>query len=173
MPKLSQIITIQLSDIEGVHQETKNSLMEIGAINITESFADNSKELEGFVPSIWGWGGMNIGVKLRKNNDFIELDITGYIAQLATSPLTKNMNALVNLLASKLKARYNYDLDLSKTKPSNTQITQVDKKVFVMIVVSVLIVTFLGAIFGNAAEMILWLSLLGIAYYLGKKYIYK
>ena len=177
MPEITKKLSINIDDFEGVYLLTKDSLLGLDATDIKETNTELLKEIEGVIPSIWGWGGMKIRINLHKIESTIEIAITGYIAQLATSPLTKNMDKLIFLLSNKLKDKYNYILEYDKMTrfipDYKMNITNKDKTVFVIILAVAFISTLGGLLFGKGVETILWMLILVGGYYFGRKYLYK
>lgn len=176
MPEITKKLQINLNDLEKVFSLAKESLLELGAGEISESNTNQIKAIEGIVPSIWGWGGMKIGLLVQKTETGIEINMTGYIAQLAVSPLTKNMDKLTDLIGTKLKTNCNYELDyekMTKFVPSyKSKITNTDKTLFTTILIVTFISTFGGMIFKSESALITAL-VLGGGYYFGRKYLYK
>jgi len=149
----------------------------LDATDIKETNTELLKEIEGVIPSVWGWGGMKIRINLHKIESTIEIAITGYIAQLATSPLTKNMDKLILLLSNKLKEKYNYTLEYDKMTrfipDYKMSITNKDKSVFMTILLVTFISTLGGFLFGKGTEILLTVLILVGGYYFGRKYLYK
>ena len=177
MPEITKKLSINIDDFEGLYVLTKDSFLGLGATDIKETNTEQLKEIEGVIPSIWGWGGMKIRINLHKIESTIEIAITGYIAQLATSPLTKNMDKLILLLSNTLKEKYNYTLEydnMTRFIPNyKLNITNKDKTVFVIILVVAFISTLGGLLFGKGVETMLWVLILVGGYYFGRKYLYK
>jgi len=160
MPEITKKLSINIDDFEGVYLLTKDSLLGLDATDIKETNTELLKEIEGVIPSVWGWGGMKIRINLHKIESTIEIAITGYIAQLAASPLTKNMDKLILLLSNTLKEKYNYTLEydnMTRFIPNyKLNITNKDKTVFVIILVVAFISTLGGLLFGKGVETMLW-----------------
>jgi hypothetical protein len=177
MPEITKKLQVQLEDLDGVYSEVKTSLLNLGARGVKEENLAPVKRIEGIVPSIWGWGGMKIGIGINKAGNGIELEIKGYIAQLATSPLTKNMDKFISLLAEKLKSRYGYNLEHEKMTrfipKHKSKLTSKDKKVFSTVLAASLVAALLEYSFAERTRMMFWILILGFGYYLGRKFIYK
>lgn len=75
-------------------------------------------QIKVFIRSMWGWGGvkLEIEVKERERRPTLLL-MKGYIAQLATRPLTKKMDAFLKSLSSILKEEFNYELEYTSCAP--------------------------------------------------------
>lgn len=180
MPEIIQTYQFNQLDPEGLYQDCLSTLKEIGAQDIREKIGTDQgqvKEASGTVPSIWGWGGMNVGFKVYQRDAGTNVDLTGYIAQLSTTPLTKTMDQFLATLAGKLQTRVQYTFQYQKLTrfiPAfKLHFTKTDQWAFIIIIVATLLTTLAGALFGHGMELFLSTLALGLGYYIGKKYLLK
>jgi len=119
MPEINKILEIPQMKGLDVYKTSIQALQKIGA-EITsqeiETKTPFSAKISAFVSSIWGWGGMKIRIQLYEEKDVSRLNIIGYIAQLATGPLTKEIDAFLEELSSLLDQKYGYQLKYTPTK---------------------------------------------------------
>jgi len=178
MPEIIQKYNITGVSYENLYAGCVTTLNGMGTENLKETTpTSTSKELSATVPSIWGWGGMKLSVKLITDRDGTALQLKGYIAQLSVSPLTKSMDKFLLNLQDLLKQRYNYNFEyerLTKFLPSyKLSINSKDKKAFVVIVLVTFCTTVVGVLFGHGSEAFLGILVLVFGYKFGKKYFYK
>ncbi len=180
MPEIIQTYQLNQLDPEGLYQDCLSTLKEIGAQEIQEKTSTDgaqAKEASGMVPSIWGWGGMKVGFRVYQRDAVTNADLTGYIAQLSTTPLTKTMDQFLATLAGKLQTRVQYTFQYQKLTrfiPAfKLRFTKKDTLAFTIIIVVTLTTTLAGAIFGHGMELFLSTLALGLGYYVGKKYLLK
>ena len=177
MPEIIKHYEIQKPiDLEDLYSDTKDCLTNVGGEKLEEQAnSPTAKSTEAFISSIWGWGGMKISTTLEDKGDHITLTLTGYIAQLATGPLTKNMDKFLAEFSAKLQEKYDYNFEYEKTSKFITgfSLTKTDNLAFVAIIVITFITTLIGAFLGKVAEAFVGLLFVGGAYYFGKKYLYK
>ncbi|PJE67699.1 hypothetical protein COU95_00945 [Candidatus Shapirobacteria bacterium CG10_big_fil_rev_8_21_14_0_10_40_9] len=150
----------------------------MGVLEIQESnLIDNTsvKTIDGVAPSVWGWGGMKLGVKVYQTNNITSIELNGFIAQLGVSPLTGKMDDFLKRLHDKLATQYNYDFQyekLTRFLPKyKLHFSKIDLTVLSLILVITFISTFAN-VFGGISKAILIGPVLGIGYYLGRKYLF-
>ncbi len=176
MPKIDKKVNINLEGnrIFGVLPRV---LKEIGG-EIKEQKINRDSPFWGqikvFVPSIWGWGGMKVDIDLKEKEEGVSvLFIEGYIAQLATRPLTKKMDAFLKSLSSILKEEFNYELEYTSSAPKFLSFpgfkwTRSDTFVVLLFFGVTVLLVVLSLTSGVSDS---WFSLLLIpfAYYVGRK----
>lgn len=180
MPEIKETYQFSQLDPEGLYQEGLSALKEIGTQELQErTFNDGgySKEVAGMVPSVWGWGGMKLTFKVYQQESATKADLTGFIAQLSTTPLTKTMDKFLTLLADKLQARVSYSFQhepLTRFLPTfKLKFTSTDKWLFFIITIVTLVTTLAGALFGHATKALVSTIVLGLGYYFGRKFLSK
>lgn len=184
MPFIEQSYQIKNIPFDNIYQESLRVLNKMGSQDIKEIVVNPEvKELSVIIPSMWGWGGMKIFIRIQQTSDDTILILKGYIAQMYTGPLTKQMDKFLQQLQIVFKEKYNYSFEyekLTRFLPKyKLSINDMDKKVFI----GGIIVTFFIALLGLiplSSEIIglNWsLVLIGIiilfGYKLGKKYLYR
>ena len=176
MPEIIQSYSFDQLDPEGLYQDILNCLKEIGIQELQEKILEGgnfAKEVGGIVPSIWGWGGMKIDLKVYQENNITNVDLKGFIAQLSTTPLTKSIDQFLSILAGKLKNRLNYQFTyepLTRFLPKfKLNFTSADKQIFIVIIVVAFITTLAGTLFGRGFELLATSTTLGLGYYFGRK----
>lgn len=169
MPEIVEKYQFGQINPEGLYQDGLNTLKELGAQELNEQ----DKTVTGMVPSIWGWGGMKIGFKVYQEENITKVDLSGYIAQLSTTPLTQTMDKFLALLASKLQARENYVFQyepLTRFLPKfKLNFTSTDKWLVIVILIVTFVATLAGTILGHSAEVFMGTMILGFGYYFGRK----
>ncbi len=160
-----------------VYPEVLESLNHIGIQALKQTTeSDQSQTIEGFAPSIWGWGGMSIKVNLKQTQEGTALRVGGYIAQLATSPLAKMLDQLLNVLSQQLLSKYQYNFTVEKLNTFLPRFSyHMNKKDIVMIITILgggLVISILGMLLGKGIESLVWIPVIAAAYYWGRKYFY-
>ena len=178
MPNIKQSYQIKSISIDDVYLESLEILKKLGASDIKENNTNMGiKELTGTISSVWGWGGMNISVHLEQSSDDVLFVLNGYIAQMSTSPLTKQMDNFLQQLQSTLKEKHNCLFEyekLTRFLPKyKMSINIKDKKVFITIAIVLFVTMLLGEFGGRGVEILLTGIVVLMGYKLGKKYLYK
>ncbi len=168
---------IELSS-DNIYKECASIFNEMGVINLQESTDPGNitiRTINGVSPSVWGWGGMQLGVKVYQENNKTLAELNGFIAQLGVSPLTSKMDEFLKRLQDKLKVNYNYNFQyekLTRFLPKyKLHISKVDAGVVLLILIVTSITTF-SDVFGGTGGGILTIPVLGLGYFLGKKYLF-
>jgi len=172
---------LEVSQLKGVDvfQAVIDALQKTGA-EITEQKIESespfSAKVSAFCSSIWGWGGMKIKVDLRKENDISIIDITGYIAQLATGPLKKNIKAFLKEFSSILENKHGYQLQDNITKQDfkvgKVRFTKKDA-ILALIVFSGVGLILIASLLFEIPEMTISLVVVLPAYFFVKKWLRK
>jgi len=180
MPEIVETYQFNQLAPDGLYQDGLSVLKEIGTQELQEKHFDDSeytKEVSGMVPSVWGWGGMKIGFKVYRQDNTTKADLTGFIAQLSTTPLTKTMDNFLARLAGKLRARENYSFQyepLTRFLPRfKLNFTKTDKWLIIIILAVTFVTTLVGLVLGHASEVFISTIVLGLGYYFGRKYLSK
>ncbi len=161
-----------------LYKECLNVLQEMGVVDIQESnLAEDAsiKTIAGVAPNMWGWGGMKIGMKVYQTNTTTSVELNGFIAQLGVSPLTGKMDDFLKRLRDKLATQYNYDFQYEKLTRFLPKYKLHFSKIDLIALLLILVITFFSTftnVFGGISEAILIGPVLGIGYYLGKKYLF-
>jgi len=176
MPEIKQSYQITDISLDNVYQESLQILIHLGASGIKENTTNpTAKEIKAVIPSIWGWGGMNIAIHLEELPNNVSLVLNGYIAQLSTGPLTKKMDEFLQQLQSVLKEKYNYSFEyekLTRFLPKyKLSINNKDKKVFLAIIIITFFIALLGVFQGFMNEALITGIVVLAGYALGKKYL--
>ncbi len=174
MPDVQKKYQISLSP-EQVYPEVIAALKQIGTAEVKESDDGSAKAAEGFVQSIWGWGGMNVRIRVEKAGTGTTLTAGGYIAQLATSPLAKKLDEFLDALAAGLKSKYGYDFRYEKMNSflPSFSLNKKDAVAFGVIIGFGLIMLTVGVFIGRVEETLLSVAAVFLAYYWGRRYFYK
>lgn len=178
MPNIVQKYDFIGLSSENLYKDCLSIFSEMGVVNIKESnTADNPpvKELTGVAPSMWGWGGMQLGVKIYQTDNVASMELNGFIAQLGVSPLTGKMDEFLKRLHDKLLTEYNYNFQYEKLTRFLPKYKLHFSKIDVTVLLLILVITFISTfanVFGGVGEAILIGPVLGIGYYLGKKYLF-
>lgn len=164
--------------IDKLYNYCLNIFNEMSITNIDQGNAPNSQSIRlisGVAPSVWGWGGMQLSVKVYQTDDNSSIELNGFIAQLGVSPLTEKMDEFLKRLQNKLLIEDNYNFQYKKLTgflpKYKLHFSKTDGLVLLLIVMVTFITTFAN-VFGNVSEAIMLGPTLGIAYYLGKKYLF-
>lgn len=178
MPNIVQKYNFNELSPDSLYKDCLSIFSEMGVVNIQESSAADDpsvKEISGVAPSMWGWGGMQLGVKIYQTGSITSIELNGFIAQLGVSPLTGKMDEFLKRLQDKLLAEYNYNFQyekLTRFLPKyKLSFSKIDGVVLLLIIVITFITTFAN-VFGRVSEAILIGPVLGIGYYLGKRYLF-
>lgn len=177
MPNIVQKYDFIGLSSENLYKDCLSIFSEMGVVNIKEGNATNPsvKEITGVAPSVWGWGGMQLGTKIYQTGNVASMELNGFITQLGVSPLTSKMDEFLKRLHDKLLAEYNYNFQyekLTRFLPKyKLHFSKIDFTVSLLILVITFISTFAN-VFGGISEAILIGPVLGIGYYLGKKYLF-
>ncbi len=178
MPNIVQRYDFIGLSSENLYKDCLGIFNEMGVINIKESNAvDNPsvKEITGVAPSVWGWGGIQLGVNVYQINNTASIELSGFIAQLGVSPLTSKMDDFLKKLHDKLATQYNYDFQYEKLTRFLPKYKLHFSKIDLIALLLILVITFFSTfanVFGGMSEAILIGPVLGIGYYLGKKYLF-
>jgi hypothetical protein len=173
MPQITETFQFNQVNPEQVYQDGVASLKELGAQELTENNNGSSKEIVGVVPSMWGWGGMQIKFQVFQENNVTKANLSGFIAQLSTSPLTDVMDKFLDKLRKKLFTSSNYSFQYEKTTKflPKMNFSQSDTRIFTIIVVIILITTVVGLIFGRTVGSLASGIAIIAGYYYGRKYL--
>ncbi len=176
MPFVEQSYQIKSIPFDNIYQESLQILKKMGPQEIKESIVNPEvKELSVIIPSMWGWGGMKIFVRVNQMPDGIMLILKGYIAQMHTSPLTKQMDKFLQQLQIALKEKYNYSFEYEKLTrffpKYKFTINSTDKKVFTSGIIITFFITLLGLIpfFSKTLGLNVSLLLIGMIILFGYK----
>jgi len=101
---------------DSFYQDCLEIFKSLGAVQIEEKVSSNNvKEINGIVPSIWGWGGVYMVVFLDDSqNGITSFTLKGNIEQLAMSPLTKLMDSFLAQLQTVLEEKYGQTFEYEK-----------------------------------------------------------
>lgn len=161
-----------------LYKECLSVLQEMGVVDIQESNLTEDasmKIIDGVAPSIWGWGGIKLGVKIYQTNNTTSVELNGFIAQLGVSPLTSKMDDFLKRLHDKLLNQYSYTFQYEKLTSFLPKYKLHFSKIDITVLLLILVVTFVSTfanVFGGIGEAILIGPVLGLGYYLGKKYLF-
>ncbi len=165
---------------QNIYQDCLDILKEMGVANIQELGSSDSLEsrtITGVAPSIWGWGGMKLEVKVYSTNDTAtSLELNGFIAQLGVSPLTAKMDEFLLKLHNRLSSKYNHDFQyekLTRFLPNYKLNFSKTDLVIILLIVIVTFVTTFASVFGNFGEGFFIGPVLGLGYYLGRKFLFR
>jgi hypothetical protein len=173
MPQITETFKFDQVNPEQVYQDGVASLKELGAQELTENNNGSSKEIAGVVPSVWGWGGMQIKFQVFQENNVTKANLSGFIAQLSTSPLTDVMDKFLDKLRKKLFTSSNYTFqyeNVTKFLPK-MNFSSSDLKIFGIIIVVVLVTSVLGLLLGRGVGSLLSGVAIIAGYYYGRKYV--
>lgn len=180
MPKIEKTLEVGLKGID-VYKTSIESLKKIGG-EITDQEIESETPFSGkisvFISSMWGWGGMKLNIELKeKEGATTILFIGGYIAQLATGPLTKKMDMFLKSLSSILKEEFNYELEYTSSAPKffsfpGFEWTRSDTLLMVAIFGITALLMILSLVSG-IADYKLSLLVIPITYYIGRKLLKK
>jgi len=178
MPNIVQKYEFTGLSSDNLYKDCLNIFNEMGVVNIQQSsLTDNPsiKTISGVSPSIWGWGGMQLGIKAYQIGNITSVELSGFIAQLGVSPLTSKMDEFLKRLQDKLQTEYNYNFKyekLTRFLPKyKLQFSKVDW-IAILLIIAVTFVTTFADVFGGVSEAVLLGPVLGLGYYLGKKYLF-
>lgn len=119
---------------------------------------------------------LNYKVSTDSSNQSI-LTLSGYIAQLATSPLTSTMDKFLEKLAVHLKTTANYDFNYTKVTSFlpkfKMSIPTREKQFFLIGIALIFLTSIAGYLFGHATEALLSALFILGGYYVGRKYLRK
>lgn len=174
MPNIKQSYNIENISIESIYQESLHILKDLGSKEIQEnSSMPDVKELSAMIPSVWGWGGMKITVHMVQSPNNVLLTLNGYIAQMGTSPLTRQMDKFFQQLQFQLRKKYNYVFKyekLTRFLPKyKMTISYKDKKVFFACLVFAFLSILLSFFFKPVVAMLFTFVIVLLGYNLGKK----
>lgn len=175
MPSINQSYFFQNLTVADLYSVSIIALNNIGASIVQENAREqDKKEIHTRIPSMWGWGGMDMIVVLEKKGNGTSLTLSGYIAQLGVSPLTKKIDLFLENLQGTLKQQYNYTFEykkLTRFMPSyKLKLKPRDKKVLLAVVFTTLVssLPWLFRTLDNTALFILLcsvaLTLTGVGY---------
>ena len=179
MPEINKILEIPQMKGLDVYKTSIQALQKIGA-EVTsqeiESETPFSAKISAFIPSIWGWGGMKIKIQLREEKDVSRLSMVGYIAQLATGPLTEKVDAFLEELSSLLNQEYGYQLRYSPTKKffqfQGLKWTRKDTILIIVVFLGVGLILLFSLLL-KIPETILGSIIILLAYYFARKLLRK
>jgi len=179
MSKVGKIVQFNNITSDQLYNTSLSTIKSMGAEDIKEGVTPegNYKWISAVVPSIWGWGGMKIGVTIIPSNQNTQVSIEGYIAQLATSPLNKVMDNFIQGLSNQFKQK---PLEAAPTADQPTiqgAPPVVENKDTLMILIALLVslaTVAVGTLFTRNAYISLTIGLvLFLGYTFGKKIFYK
>jgi|SRR3989304_6534157 len=102
MPEVKRVLEFREVDPSDLYNRCVEAFQRVGG-KITDTRIESQSpfagEISAFVPSIWGWGGMRFRAKLWRPAEASRVELVGYIAQLATGPLSKKMDELATELS--------------------------------------------------------------------------
>jgi hypothetical protein len=178
MPTINQKYDFTGLSPENLYKNCIDIFNEMGVVNIQEGTTPDNpsiKTINGVAPSMWGWGGMQLGVKVYQSDTVTSIELMGFIAQLGVSPLTSKMDEFLKKLHDKLIAEYNYDFQyekLTRFLPKYKLHFSKTDGVAVLLIIIVTFITTFAEVFGGAGGVIFMGPVLGLGYYLGKKYLF-
>lgn len=168
MPRLNKTYEVK-ADIQVVNESLHQAAKEMQGENIK---TENNR-LSFFMPSIWGWGGMDIDVETIESGGLTKINIGGYIGQLATGPLKKTLEELATKATSILKNKLGNELILTAGTNNITSYNDRDKKMVIGVTVGVVILGIIEGLRGKSLSVLLILPVLYLGYTFGKKLLYK
>lgn len=176
MPDIIEKYNFVGLSVDQLYNECLNVLKEMGVVEIKENNDASAKTIFGVAPSIWGWGGMRLGVKICQSDNATSLELNGFIAQLGVSPLTGKMDDFLKRLHDKLLTRYNYDFQyekLTRFLPKyKIQFSKIDL-IIILIVTGITLITTFETEFLGFNEAIIIGPTIGLGYLLGRKYLFR
>jgi len=163
---------------DNIYKECANIFSEMGVVSLQEGIDPGNitiRTINGTSPSVWGWGGMQLGVKVYQENSKTLVELNGFIAQLGVSPLSSKMDEFLKRLQEKLKVSYDYNFQyekLTRFLPKyKLHISKIDMGALLLILLFTFIEIFVN-VFGGVSEAVLLGFMLGLGYFLGKKYLF-
>ena len=169
MPKINKVVTITNLDQVSISNALRESLTEMGGQNIKVEL----NRVSAFMPSVWGWGGMDIDAIIESNQGSTVLNVGGYIGQLSTSPLKKVVDELITRTTNLLKEQFKEGVIISEISSVKTSYNTKDKNLIIVVIVMVVILGTLEALSGKNLSILFMLPILYAGYTLGKKFLYK
>lgn len=164
-----EIPDIQASDLYDLCIE---AFQQVGGEITGETIQSESPfigEISAFIPSVWGWGGMKMKAELKEKGEVSRIDISGYIAQLATRPLKEKVNQYIKGLTDLVNHRLGYrppSLTPSRSpRPAGAKLTGEDVNMVILVVVG-LGVLMISSLFLRVPEAILASIVIPLVYLL-------
>lgn len=118
MPEIKNVYTFSNVSPDILNNECLQSLKEIGAVDIFEKQpvpGDIQKIITAYIKSsLWGGGGFNLECRIYVQDGITNMELKGYIAQYAVSPLTGAMDKLMLQLKKQLHDKYNFEFQYEK-----------------------------------------------------------
>ncbi len=176
MPTITHTYDLKELPSDNIYTACLEVFKEVGAVNITQHNTPEEQSIESVIPSTWGWGGLKLGIKMLNNTDnTTSFELSGFIAQLGTSPLTSKMDEFLNKLSLNLNHKYGtvfqYD-KLTKFLPSyKIHFSKVDVIIILLVLAFTAVLTMVH-VFGGITEGILTVMVVLLGYSLGKKYLF-
>jgi hypothetical protein len=179
MPNIQKTFNFTTVPIDQLYIMCHSIFTEMGVIDLQQTTEPDNQSIwiiTGVSPSMWGWGGMQIGVKIWSSVEGTStIEVFGYIAQLSVTPLTEKMDEFLLKLQGRLLAEYSYDFQYEKLTRFLPKYAMQFTKIDGIVLVLVLTITFVSVLVGalsRSGGVILIGPILGLGYFLGKKFLF-
>ncbi len=174
MPNILQKYEFQGLTTQNLYLASLTTLQGMNVTQITEGNLQSAKTIDAVIPSIWGWGGMQLGVKIYET-DKTYLELKGSIAQAGVSPLTGRMDEFLTRLQEALKSEYNYNFQFEKLTrflpKYKLHFSKIDYIGLALILVAAAVSTF-ASYYLNFPDLFFSVPVIAIGYFLGRKFLY-
>ncbi len=161
MPNILKEIAVQRIKGADVYIYSLQALETIGAREIKKNVMSESPfsaEASGIIPSIWGWGEMQVTVNINESDGLSKLRVGGYIAQGWTGPLTSKLKEFLTALAGFLEKEFSYKLEYTNEFSSKMEWGKEgkdkgrDSSLIMIITITTLLECLAGLFFGHWIE---------------------
>ena len=174
MPEIMRVLSFLEVDPFEFYNRCVEAFQRVGG-EITDAGVESQSpfaaEISAFVPSIWGWGGMRFRAKLGKSGEACTLQLSGYIAQLATGPLSKKMDEFTAELAQQ-PGRQSLGPVPEPVAPQDRKWKGADTTMVLLVVVGVAGLLLLSTVL-RVPSVILALVAIPVTYYLARSLLKK